>query len=369
MKNLKLFFDLSCLERNLLSRINPEILISFFENYLLQNNGRMAILELMIRLNLWMRDTLMITGYFLDNGLAVAMGHDVVLKNQEKKTDYQILRNYHWLIKWDIGFKAEERFSASEIKLLNKFKKLVKGRPINNEQIEQYYNIPETNLKRLRLVGKEPLIEKKKICFFGDDDLTSLLFAMSNQFVEVVVYDIDQRIVRFINQRARTLNLKKYRAILQDYRRQFKGGPYDIFHSDPPVIIEAVDLVLKRAKELANPAASFYLSLPEFVCDPEYLLEQQKVCARNGWLVTAKFPEFNKYDNKCFFNHLRKEDWEILKLFNLTEKHILQAPPLARHCLTRLLLTTKPGRQVGKWNKEIYLSNLHKIPSVGNSLI
>lgn len=365
MRNTKL----SNLEKKLVSKITPKILISFLENYLLLNGGQMKILELMTRLNLWLEDTLRIARYFLNNGLAAAVECSVVLKNQDKKIDYKTLRNYHWLIKWDINLRTQERFSESEVRLLNKFKNIVKDRPINNNLIDQYYNIPETNLKRMRLVNKEPTIKKKRICFFGDDDLTSLLFAMSNQFNEVVVYDIDKRIVNFINQQARALNLKKYRAFLQDYRQKFKGEPYDIFHSDPPATIEAVDLVLRRARELANPESSFYLSWPEFICDPEYLLELQKVYARNGWLVTAKFPEFNEYDNKCFFNYIDKEDWETLKLFNLTEKQILQAPPLQRYSLTRLLLTIKPGQQVGKWSKEIYLSNLHKIPSVGNSLI
>jgi len=254
--------------------------------------------------------------------------------------------------------------SPAERQLIERFKEAARGRPSNNDKIDQYYNTPETNLKRLRLLSREPMKESKSICFLGDDDLTSLMFAMEGSFPNITVYDIDSRIINFVNHSAAKQGLRNYNALLYDYREApAEDVGFDVFHSDPPATVEAVDLVLKRAKEIARPAASFYLSWPEYICDPDYLLGIQKAYTDNGWVITAKFPDFNEYDNACFFNYIGEDDRVTLRMFGLTDSDILASPPMQRYCLTRLLLSGEPGERIGKWEKELYLSNLHKIPA------
>lgn len=354
--------NLHDLESRLVSRVDPGVLINFIGNYVAVNGGSIDILELMTKMNIWLEDTLRIARYMVDQGLAKVDGQHISLESSG--IDPNFLREYQWLCKWDIQYRTSFETSPEESELIQCFNEVVQNRPSNNNKIDQYYNTPQTNMRRLRLLSREPLSDRKAICFLGDDDLTSLMFAMKGAFSEIVIYDIDPRIIGFINDTATRLGLSRYDAKLYDYRHQpVESAKFDIFHSDPPATIEAVDLVLKRARELAQPSATFYLSWPEFLCDPDYLLGLQKTYAKNGWLVTAKFPEFNEYDNRCFFNYITEADRETLKLFNLTDDIIINSPPMQRYCLTRLLLSENPGTQVGRWDKEIYLSNLHKIPT------
>lgn len=356
--------NLIVLEKQLVSRMRARDLVRFVWQYVAARGGHIALLELMAGLNLWLEDTLRIARYLVDGGMAKAAGGKLILKKGMQGECGKVLRRWQWLLKWDHDYMKKLPLSAADRALMAKFNRLVKGRPSNNDKIDQYYNLPETNVARLRYVAREPMISQKSVCFLGDDDLTSLVFALSGRFAQIVVYDIDKRIVNFINQLSRKLGLNNYRAVRHDYRRPFQDNwRFDIFHSDPPATIEAIDLVLKVARAKAEPQASFYLSWPEFICDPRYLTDLQKAYAKNGWLVTAKLPEFNQYDNACFFNYITAKDWRTLKMFNLNKKDILAAPALQRYCLTRLLLSARPKKCVGKWNKEIYLSNLHKIPS------
>ena len=351
------------LEEMLVSRIEQSILIDVLQSYLAANKSRIPLLELMTRMNLWLEDTLRLARYMVDTGLAKPEGQDLALTSLEKHTDIKILRKYHWLLKWDINYSGVTQLSEIELKIIDQFKKMIRGRPSNNDKIDQYYCTPETNARRLTLLLQEPLISSKQLCFLGDDDITSLMFAMSGLFGSITVFDIDRRIVNFINQLAREIKNPHYKAILYDYRKPRQEIiQYDIFHSDPPATIEAVDLVLKKASQFGKQGATFYLSWPEYLCDPAYLIDLQKVYGKNGWLVTAKFPEFNQYDNRCFFNYITKRDRETLKLFNLTENDILNSPPMQRYCLTRLLLVTTPRLKVTEFRGEIYLSKLHKIP-------
>ena len=344
--------------------MKAEVLVRFVWQHVTVLGGNVDLLELLAGLNLWLEDTLRIARYLVDGGLAQAANGKLILQATSHGVDEKFLRRWQWLAKWDHVYLERQSLTTAECALLKKFNLLVKGRPSNNDKIDQYYNLPETNVARLRYVAREPMVEQKSICFLGDDDLTSLLFALSGRFARVVVYDIDERIVNYINQLSRKLGLDNYRAVLHDYRRPFRDNwRFDIFHSDPPATIEAIDLVLQVARAKAEPLASFYLSWPEFICDPRYLTSLQKVYAKNGWLVTAKLPEFNHYDNACFFNYITAEDWRTFKMFNLRKRDILVAPALQRYCLTRLLLSASPKKRIGKWHKDIYLSNLHKIPS------
>ena len=181
--------NLQDLESRLVSRVDPKLLIKFVGNYVAINNGSIDILELMTRMNLWLEDT-----------LHISVDHQNI--------DYDLLREHQWLCKWDVQYRTSFEASPKEGELIQRFSEVVQHRPSNNDKIDQYYNTPETNMRRLRLLSREPLAHRKTICFLGDDDLTSLMFAMESTFSKIVVYDIDPRIIGFINaiQNARFLD-------------------------------------------------------------------------------------------------------------------------------------------------------------------
>lgn len=351
------------LEASLVSKIPIAILVSAIKEFV-SLKGKINIVDLLTVFNLWLEDTLRLTYYLIASGELIFRDKIITIKNENKDHDLAILKDNPWLIKWNLDIESKIDLNGEEKNIMKVFKDSLMGRPSNNDKIDQYYSTPETNIKRLRLVVKENPQFKRRICFFGDDDLTSIMFAISKSFSKIVVFDIDKRIIDHINNTMKRLGIKNCVAILHDYRDIFpKKNNFDIFHSDPPATNEAIELVLKRAKQLSDPGAVFYLSWPEFISDPEYLLQIESTYIKNGWLLMEKYQDFNEYDNECLFNYLSKEDWDILRKLNIDKEYILKRPPMQRYCLTKLILSQKTEENIGRYDKEIYLSNLHKIPS------
>lgn len=350
------------LELSLVSRIPIAILVSAIKEFIFLKK-EVNIIDLLTVFNLWLEDTLRITYYLIASGQLV-FKDKMIMTNGTIDYNLVALKNNPWLIKWSLDTKQKINLNKEEKEMMKVFKANLKGRPSNNNKIDQYYSTPETNIKRLRLLLKENPKFKRRICFFGDDDLTSIMFAISRSFSKIVVFDIDKRIIDHINNSMKRLGIQNCIAILHDYRDIFpEKDNFDTFHSDPPATNEAIELVLKRAKQLSVPGAVFYLSWPEFITDPEYLLQIESTYVKNGWLLMEKYQDFNEYDNECFFNYLSKEDWNILRKLNIDKEYILSRPPIQRYCITKLILSQKTGENMGRYDKEIYLSNLHKIPS------
>lgn len=355
--------DIKKLESSLVSRIPIAILVSAIKEFI-SLKKEVNIIDLLTIFNLWFEDTLRITHYLVVSGELIFRDKIITIKNDKEDHDLVTLKGKPWLIKWNLDIESKIDLNDEEKSIMKVFKANLKGRPSNNNKIDQYYSTPETNIKRLRLLLKENPKFKRRICFFGDDDLTSIMFAISKSFSEIVVFDIDKRIIDHINNTMKKLDIKNCIAILHDYRDIFlEKNNFDIFHSDPPATNEAIELVLKRAKQLSDSGAVFYLSWPEFISDPEYLLRIESTYIKNGWLLMEKYQDFNEYDNECLFNYLSKQDWDILRKLNIDKEYILKRPPMQRYCLTKLILSKKSEENTGRYDKEIYLSNLHKIPS------
>jgi predicted methyltransferase len=84
-------------------------------------------------------------------------------------------------------------------KVFNVFNKYKNERPKPDRNLDQFYATEETVLKRAVLLGNLPNISQKKLLFLGDDDLTSIIFALLFKAEEIMVVDIDNRILEFIN--------------------------------------------------------------------------------------------------------------------------------------------------------------------------
>ncbi len=344
-------------QKNLVTRVEPNEIADFFIQYL-KIHGNISLLELMARTNLWSKDTLRICRHMLEQGAIQIRGKEIVLKTTSLPQDPTKLSKLHWLMKWTMRYQSLHEFNEPEKQLLKEFKSILKNRPHCDSQLDQYYCTPETNLERLKLALKEPNPESKNVCFLGDDDLTSLIFAMSKRFKHITVYEMDKRLIKFFEKQKENLGLKNFDILTKDYRDPFYSKrKFDMFYSDPCATIEGAELVLGRGREIAKPTAIFFLSWCEFLWDPQYIAGLLPIYSKTGWKNTKKYPEFNEYENECILSYLTDYDKETLKLFNITEKDLLSTPPIQRYGITRLEYAKNLGKELGKWNKEIYLNN------------
>ena len=83
--------------------------------------------------------------------------------------------------------------------ILEEFRDIFQNRPRETTEFDQGVVPEENSIRRLEFVYERGDLEGKDIFFLGDDDLTSVVFALSKMPKRVVVVDIDTRIIDYIN--------------------------------------------------------------------------------------------------------------------------------------------------------------------------
>jgi predicted methyltransferase len=182
--------------------------------------------------------------------------------------------------------------------ILKRHKKYAKMRPTVNTSIDQSFATPETAVYRAAFMADRGDLEGKRILFVGDDDLTSIPTAMSGLCDEVVVMDIDDRLLNLINEISEKegLNIK---TIKQDFRNPIKNeymGAYDTVFTDPPYTLDGLKLFLSRSVEGLGEGkdGTLYLAFSHKPID-EYL-ELQKIINSMGFVIYELIPGFNTYE-------------------------------------------------------------------------
>jgi predicted methyltransferase len=103
-------------------------------------------------------------------------------------------------------------------------------RPIPNRKFDQFTATIETSAKRSSLLEFMGDIEGKKILFLGDDDFTSVAVSKNGNAKELVVLDIDKRILTEIDNISAQYNLG-IKTIEYDARKKLPSdfwNKYDI---------------------------------------------------------------------------------------------------------------------------------------------
>jgi len=255
----------------------------------------------------------------------------------------------------------------SEIrKFMSKFYKekpnptfLYDQRPVT---LDTTVNRAEYILRRGDLIGK-------RIAVIGDDDLTSLAIGLIRLAKEVVVFDIDDRLVRFINQIAKReeLNITAYScdftsAIPKKFSRKF-----DVFLTDPTPNPESFSLfisvglnLLKKGKRSAG-----YVSF--FPSHQDISIDFQKILTNKGVIITDMIHGYTEYD---FIKETYKPiDIELLKKFDSKSKKLSFTENLTRFETTEETIKEKDrinkktkNRILGKATRRV-LRHIEKDPA------
>jgi predicted methyltransferase len=196
-------------------------------------------------------------------------------------------------------------------KVFNVFDKYKNERPKPDRNLDQFYATEETVLKRAVLLGNLPDISHKKLLFLGDDDLTSVAFALLFKAEEIMVVDIDKRILGFINMISQKENLpiKTFEHDLGNPLPKYQFKRYDIAFFDPAYTPEAINTWLIRAIEATITAGPDYKKKkPEILSRKKYFmcygytdretergLKIQKIITLLGLIIQEKIRYFNHY--------------------------------------------------------------------------
>jgi predicted methyltransferase len=165
------------------------------------------------------------------------------------------------------------------------------NRPTPDVSLEQFLMEDEGMVEQLLLLANriEPLTD---VVFIGDDDHISLLLAKFLS-INISVFDIDERVVRSINELAGKHELEGFvRASLYDVRDDFpEPGKFSFFYINPPYSSKnealGVKVWLMRALDAIKADCDGVLVFPGVSSDSELAWVATNVLEFSRYLVEA----------------------------------------------------------------------------------
>jgi S-adenosylmethionine decarboxylase proenzyme len=210
--------------------------------------------------------------------------------------------------KLKLRFKYDffEDFSPYSHKLALKYQKFFQpvitalhNRPPPEYKFDQSRSTPETVVKRALIMARNGDVEGKKIVLLGDDDGLSLVLAFLNCAQEILVLDIDSRIIQYINDYAKVNKCSTIlNAKFMDIRKKLPDellNTFDIFEMDPPYTVSGFKLFVNRAISLMNIDLAFrgYISFGNKSPYEKWLC--QEYLNMNNLVIDEFIPGFNSY--------------------------------------------------------------------------
>ncbi len=214
-----------------------------------------------------------------------------------------------WIEK-ELGLRFEfsffQEFSPSSptltpehLSFFNPIIKALEGRPPPEYKYDQSRSTTETVLKRAIIMARNGDVEGKKIVLLGDDDGLSLALAHLDCAREILVIDIDSRILKLINDFTERNNYSTLiRTQLWDIRTAFPEewlNHFDTFEMDPPYTVSGFKLFVTRALSLINPDSSSHGYISFGNKSPFEKWECQEHLNTHGLVIEEFIPNFNKY--------------------------------------------------------------------------
>ncbi|MEM1578536.1 MAG: bis-aminopropyl spermidine synthase family protein [Archaeoglobaceae archaeon] len=189
------------------------------------------------------------------------------------------------------------RISDFYAKILSKFKEICRDRPPAVEKFDQGFISEEGVIRRVEFIHERGDIYGS---FFvvGDDDLFSLAISLTGLPEKVVVVDIDERLVNFINTVAKKLALD-VEAFVYDVQKEFPIAfkkRFDVFVTDPVETLPGIKLFLSRGvSTLKGVGSSGYFGLTALEASRRKWFEIQKMILEMGFVITDIKRKFNVY--------------------------------------------------------------------------
>ncbi len=196
-------------------------------------------------------------------------------------------------------------------KLSDFFSKYEKSRPSPDRNLDQFWATEETVLRRAMLLGNIPGIAQKHLLFLGDDDLTSVSFALLFKAEKITVVDVDGRLLRFLEAvvQEEALPIETFEHDLRHPLPKSQFKRFDVAFFDPPYTPGALNTWLVRAMEATLGGGSNKTrKKPEFLSRKHYLLcygytereterglKVQQIITSLGLIIQEKGRDFNRY--------------------------------------------------------------------------
>ncbi|MGB9694788.1 MAG: bis-aminopropyl spermidine synthase family protein [Caldisericaceae bacterium] len=246
--------------------------------------------------------------------------------------------------------------NSSFIDVLEKFTSIFAKRPSETTEFDQGVVPPENSIRRAEYVYERGDLQGKRILFLGDDDLTSVAMSLTGMPEEIVVIEVDERIVAFINEVAdkEKLNLKAILYNAVNPLPQDLVGKFDTFLNDPVETVEGMRVFLSRcAMSLKGKGSAGYFGISHYESSLAKWFKVEKDLLAMNFVITDVLRDFNEY--LLIGERILKEGYLVVKESPVR----VNAPdyPWYRSTFMRLELIDSPNPLVRgeiAWDRSIY---------------
>ncbi|RLI01803.1 putative methyltransferase [Candidatus Bathyarchaeota archaeon] len=204
------------------------------------------------------------------------------------------------------GYKISEFFSDA----FKEYSEIARDRPESIEKYDQGFISLDGVIRRIEFLHERgDLIAD--IFVVGDDDLFSIAAALTGLPKKIVVIDIDERLIDFINRIADKYDLPIH-AFVYDVQNEFPKEyekRFDVFLTDPVETLPGIKLFLSRGvSSLKGEGCSGYFGLTTLEASRKKWYEIQKMIHQMGFVITDIRRKFNVYpeEEKNFFRFQHK---------------------------------------------------------------
>ena len=177
---------------------------------------------------------------------------------------------------------------------------LIAGAPRARSDLDHVPATPETTLRRALWLDSTYDLPGAVLLFVGDHDLTSLAVAQVSPGTELVVVDIDEATLEFIDTQAARLGVS-IRCLAGDLRFGLPEralGCADLVFTDPPYTPEGVELFASRGLQGLGNRDNGRVIVAYGFSDrhPSLGFGAQSAAHRLGLAYEAVLPRFSRYD-------------------------------------------------------------------------
>ena len=201
------------------------------------------------------------------------------------------------------------------MKVLREFKKLALERPRPLREYDQGYVTEESTVARVVLMAARGDLEGKRILVLGDDDLVGLALALTGAPEEVVVLDIDERLLDFIGSKAKEIGFGRLETRRADFRDPLPGdlvGRFHVFLTDPSESLPALKAFIGRGVVgLKGIGGAGYFGLTRAESSLRKWRELERLLVEDfGLAITDIIHNFNSYVGWGYEREMRA--WKYL---------------------------------------------------------
>jgi predicted methyltransferase len=186
--------------------------------------------------------------------------------------------------------------------LQKKFAQIAQRRPSAAPEFEQGFLTADSVMRRVSWIARCGDLTAKEVVLLGDDDLLSIALALTERPARLVVFEIDERLVKFLNDQAQQAHWP-LRAYAHDLRQPLPEeflGKFDVFVTDPLETVEGFLLFVERGLSALKPGAgqAGYFGLTKIEASPEkWRLFEQKLIGQHDLFISDVIRDFGFYEN------------------------------------------------------------------------